>query len=147
MVRASDLVALWRWGVLTVPVIYNAGTAWLYAPACYDHQNVPFIISVSETVEEELRGPDCPKPVVTLRHALQKAFDPRQMRRRRAAIWQNVGPVLVEDLIKYCRDRLADVKCPRSVDFVEELPRLPTGKLQKKLIRAPYWAGRSSQLA
>jgi acyl-CoA synthetase (AMP-forming)/AMP-acid ligase II len=33
------------------------------------------------------------------------------------------------------------------VDFVEELPRLPTGKLQKKLIRAPYWAGQGSQLA
>jgi len=63
------------------------------------------------------------------------------------ADWQSAGPALAEELIKYCRDRLADVKCPRSVDFVEELPRLPTGKLQKKLIRAPYWAGRSSQLA
>jgi acyl-CoA synthetase (AMP-forming)/AMP-acid ligase II len=61
--------------------------------------------------------------------------------------WQDAGPALVEDLIKYCRDRLADVKCPRSIDFVDELPRLPTGKLQKRLIRAPYWAGRSSQLA
>jgi acyl-CoA synthetase (AMP-forming)/AMP-acid ligase II len=59
------------------------------------------------------------------------------------ADWQSRGPALAEDLIKYCRDRLADVKCPRSVDFVEELPRLPTGKLQKKLIRAPYWAGRA----
>jgi acyl-CoA synthetase (AMP-forming)/AMP-acid ligase II len=63
------------------------------------------------------------------------------------ADWQSASPALAEELIKYCRDRLADVKCPRSVDFVEELPRLPTGKLQKKLIRAPYWEGRSSQLA
>ncbi len=63
------------------------------------------------------------------------------------ADWQNAGPALAEELIKYCRDRLADVKCPRSVDFVEELPRLPTGKLQKKLIRAPYWVGQGSQLA
>jgi acyl-CoA synthetase (AMP-forming)/AMP-acid ligase II len=63
------------------------------------------------------------------------------------ANWQDAGPELVEALLNYCRDRLADVKCPRSVDFVEELPRLPTGKLQKKLLRAPYWAGRSSQLA
>jgi acyl-coenzyme A synthetase/AMP-(fatty) acid ligase len=54
---------------------------------------------------------------------------------------------LAEELIGYCRERLADVKCPRTVDFVEELPRLPTGKLQKKLIRAPYWEGRQSQLA
>jgi acyl-CoA synthetase (AMP-forming)/AMP-acid ligase II len=63
------------------------------------------------------------------------------------AEWEGRGPALAEELIKYCRERLADVKCPRTVDFVEELPRLPTGKLQKKLIRAPYWAGRVSQLA
>lgn len=63
------------------------------------------------------------------------------------ADWHSAGPELAENLIKYCRERLADVKCPRSIDFVEELPRLPTGKLQKKLIRAPYWEGRSSQLA
>jgi len=63
------------------------------------------------------------------------------------ADWQARGPALAEALIGYCRERLADVKCPRTVDFVEELPRLPTGKLQKKLIRAPYWEGRQSQLA
>jgi acyl-CoA synthetase (AMP-forming)/AMP-acid ligase II len=63
------------------------------------------------------------------------------------ADWQSRGPVLAEALIAYCRERLADVKCPRTIDFVEELPRLPTGKLQKKLIRAPYWEGRVSQLA
>jgi acyl-CoA synthetase (AMP-forming)/AMP-acid ligase II len=63
------------------------------------------------------------------------------------ANWQDAGPALVAELINYCRERLADVKCPRSVDFVDELPRLPTGKLQKKLIRAPYWAGRDSLLA
>jgi acyl-CoA synthetase (AMP-forming)/AMP-acid ligase II len=63
------------------------------------------------------------------------------------ADWQARGPALAEELIGYCRERLADVKCPRTVDFVEELPRLPTGKLQKKLIRAPYWEGRQSQLA
>jgi acyl-CoA synthetase (AMP-forming)/AMP-acid ligase II len=63
------------------------------------------------------------------------------------ADWQGRGTALAEELIAYCRGRLADVKCPRTVDFVEELPRLPTGKLQKKLIRAPYWEGRQSQLA
>jgi len=50
------------------------------------------------------------------------------------------GPALEAELIRFCRERIADVKCPRSVDFVAELPRLPTGKLQKKLLRAPYWA-------
>ena len=43
------------------------------------------------------------------------------------------------DLITYCGQQLADYKRPRSVDFVDELPRNPTGKLLKTLIREPYW--------
>jgi acyl-CoA synthetase (AMP-forming)/AMP-acid ligase II len=52
---------------------------------------------------------------------------------------------LAKELMAYCRSQLADVKCPRSVDFREELPRHPTGKLYKRLIKAEYWsaAGRS----
>ncbi|MEQ8437570.1 MAG: AMP-binding protein [Ilumatobacter fluminis] len=52
---------------------------------------------------------------------------------------------LSASLIKYCREHLADVKCPRSVDFREELPRHPTGKLYKRLLKDEYWkaAGRA----
>ncbi len=42
-------------------------------------------------------------------------------------------------LIAHCRERLADVKCPRSVDFRSELPRHPTGKLYKRLLKDEYW--------
>ena len=42
-------------------------------------------------------------------------------------------------LIAACRDRLARYKCPRSVDFVERLPRLPSGKMLKRELRARYW--------
>lgn len=48
---------------------------------------------------------------------------------------------LAAELISYCRSHLADVKCPRSVDFREELPRHPTGKLYKRLLKDEYWAG------
>ncbi len=41
-----------------------------------------------------------------------------------------------DELIAWCRDRLSHFKCPRSVRFVDELPRLPTGKLLKRLLRA-----------
>ena len=41
-------------------------------------------------------------------------------------------------LIAYCRENLAHYKCPRSVDFVAELPRTPTGKLQKRKLRDHY---------
>ena len=52
---------------------------------------------------------------------------------------------LEAELIAYCREHLADVKCPRSVDFRDELPRHPTGKLYKRLLKDEYWkaAGRS----
>lgn len=46
---------------------------------------------------------------------------------------------LAQHLIEYCRERIAHFKCPRSVDFVAHLPRLPNGKLVKRELRAKYW--------
>jgi acyl-CoA synthetase (AMP-forming)/AMP-acid ligase II len=51
------------------------------------------------------------------------------------------GPDLEQELIAYCRSRLADVKCPRTIDFRPELPRHPTGKLYKRLLKDEYWTG------
>ena len=51
----------------------------------------------------------------------------------------DVGPVLAAELQAFCREKLADFKCPRSIDFDLELPRLPTGKLYKKLVKKRYW--------
>jgi long-chain acyl-CoA synthetase len=56
------------------------------------------------------------------------------------------GPELERELIAFCRGHLADVKCPRSVDFVDELPRHPTGKLYKRLLRDEYWKGHESRI-
>ena len=47
---------------------------------------------------------------------------------------------LAAELVRYCRSQLADVKCPRSIDFRSELPRHPTGKLYKRLLRDEYWS-------
>ena len=46
---------------------------------------------------------------------------------------------LAAELIRFCRSQLADVKCPRSIDFRTELPRHPTGKLYKRLLKDEYW--------
>jgi acyl-CoA synthetase (AMP-forming)/AMP-acid ligase II len=46
-----------------------------------------------------------------------------------------------DELISFCAERLASYKKPRSVDFVDELPRDAAGKLLKRRIREPYWAG------
>ncbi|MET0188313.1 MAG: acyl-CoA synthetase, partial [Pseudonocardia sediminis] len=51
------------------------------------------------------------------------------------------GPGLAEALIAYVRERIAGYKTPRSVDFVDELPRTPTGKLVKRELRDRYRPG------
>ena len=51
----------------------------------------------------------------------------------------DIGPALAAELQAFCREKLADFKCPRSIDFDLALPRLPTGKLYKKLLKKRYW--------
>jgi long-chain acyl-CoA synthetase len=49
-------------------------------------------------------------------------------------------------LIAYCRESLAAFKCPRSVDFIDELPRDPNGKLYKRRVKDRYWEGHDSRI-
>lgn len=56
------------------------------------------------------------------------------------------SPELAQELIDFCRQHLAKLKCPKSIDFVDALPRLPTGKLYKKPLRDRYWAGHQSRI-
>jgi long-chain acyl-CoA synthetase len=58
----------------------------------------------------------------------------------------DAGPALEAELIAYCRARLSHLKCPQSVDFVAQLPRHPTGKLYKRLLRDPYWEGHATRI-
>jgi acyl-CoA synthetase (AMP-forming)/AMP-acid ligase II len=54
--------------------------------------------------------------------------------------------VTAEDLITHCRGALAGFKCPKRVEFVTELPRTATGKLQKFKLRERFWAGHTRQI-
>jgi long-chain acyl-CoA synthetase len=47
--------------------------------------------------------------------------------------------VSADDLIAFARTQIAGFKCPKSVDFVSELPRNPSGKILKKELRKLYW--------
>jgi long-chain acyl-CoA synthetase len=53
---------------------------------------------------------------------------------------------LVDELTEFCLKNLSRQKCPRSIDFIEEMPRLPTGKLYKRLLRDRYWGDRKSRI-
>ena len=54
--------------------------------------------------------------------------------------WSQAGEPLRQELMAFARARLSHVKCPRRIDFMPELPRTPTGKLMKRLIRDAYWS-------
>jgi long-chain acyl-CoA synthetase len=52
----------------------------------------------------------------------------------------------VAELIAFVREHLPAFKAPRTIDFTDDLPRLPSGKIQRRLVREPYWAGRDRQI-
>ena len=67
--------------------------------------------------------------------AVVQAIDPNQ-----------AGPDLEAELIGFCREHLAHYKCPKTVDFEAELPRHPTGKLYKRLLKDRYWGKTDSRI-
>ena len=56
------------------------------------------------------------------------------------------GPELADELIAWCKQRISPIKCPRSVDFIEELPRHATGKLYKRLLKDKYWGNHDTRI-
>jgi long-chain acyl-CoA synthetase len=56
------------------------------------------------------------------------------------------GPALTAELLEFLGGRVAKFKLPRSIDYVAELPRDPNGKLYKRKLRDPYWAGRERSI-
>jgi acyl-CoA synthetase (AMP-forming)/AMP-acid ligase II len=57
------------------------------------------------------------------------------------------GRATEDDVIEFCRGRLGGFERPRSVDFVDTLPRNPSGKVLKRLLREKYWAGHARRVA
>ncbi len=53
---------------------------------------------------------------------------------------------LADELMAFARERIAHYKCPKSIDFRDELPRLPTGKLYKRLLKDEYWGKEGSRI-
>jgi acyl-CoA synthetase (AMP-forming)/AMP-acid ligase II len=61
--------------------------------------------------------------------------------------WSQAGPQLEQELIAWCRSRLAALKCPRSIDFDPALPRDDSGKLHKRRLRDRYWGDRAARIS
>lgn len=71
-------------------------------------------------------------PDAEMGEAVKAVVQPRDMKL--------AGPELEAELIAFVRTRLSHVKCPKSIDFMAELPRHDTGKLYKRLLKDKYWA-------
>ena len=56
------------------------------------------------------------------------------------------SPELADELLAFCAEHLSRQKVPRSVEFEAELPRLPTGKLYKRLLRDRYWGKHETKI-
>jgi long-chain acyl-CoA synthetase len=74
--------------------------------------------------------------------------DPRWGETVHAAVVLRPGArATAEELVAFCRERLGGVARPRSVEFLSELPRTTVGKVHKRALRAPFWAGQERQVA
>ena len=63
-----------------------------------------------------------------------------------ALVVTDAADIGADELIKHCRDSLAGYKCPKRIEFVDELPRTATGKLQKFKLREKFWEGYERQV-
>lgn len=74
--------------------------------------------------------------------------DPRWGETVKAVVVLRPGaPADAAELIAFARDRIAHFKCPTSVDFIDVLPRNPSGKILKRELREPYWRGRGREIS
>jgi glycosyltransferase involved in cell wall biosynthesis len=72
LVSARELEALGRAGLRVVPVIHNSQPAWQDAPQAFEKPWVPFVVTVSEAVKRQMLALGCKKPIVVVRHELQR---------------------------------------------------------------------------
>ena len=73
--------------------------------------------------------------------------DPRWGEAIKAVVALVPGPTVSdEEIIDFCRDHIASYKKPKSVDFVDELPKNNYGKIVKQELRAKYWEGRDRRV-
>jgi glycosyltransferase involved in cell wall biosynthesis len=72
LISADDLAVLWSFGIRTIPVIHNARAGWRDSPARYNSPMVPLVVAVADAVACQLSESGLERPVVTIRHEIQR---------------------------------------------------------------------------
>jgi fatty-acyl-CoA synthase len=63
-----------------------------------------------------------------------------------AVVLKAGAQVTGQEIVEFCKERLARYKAPKSIDFLEALPKNPSGKILKKELREKYWAGKDRKV-
>lgn len=100
----------------------------------YPQEAENVLVTHSEVLDAAVLG----VPDEDLGEAVKAVVRPKDM--------AEAGLRLEVELIDFCKQRLASYKCPKSVDFVHELPRQPTGKLHKGVLKDRYWKGHTTRI-
>ena len=62
-------------------------------------------------------------------------------------IKQSSQNITEDEIIAYSREKIAGFKCPKTIKFINEIPRNPTGKVLRKDLREPYWKGKQRNVS
>jgi glycosyltransferase involved in cell wall biosynthesis len=124
LIRSPELQALWCAGVRTAPVIHNSSLGWLEDPAAFAHPLVPFVAAISSAVARELREAGCPKPIVVVRHELQRWFSSSEMQQDRRRIRSEYGISDREFVVGMVGNFKAQKAYPRAIRVLDRLRRL-----------------------
>ena len=129
MVPARLLRRLWVLGVTTIPVIHNSRQSWQDPSTAFSHENVPFVVAVSESVADQLRSTGCDKPVIVIRHELQRWFSPDELDRNRNAIRRQYaisGDTILIGMVGQFKSQKA---YPRAIRVLHEVRQFQKAKL------------------
>jgi glycosyltransferase involved in cell wall biosynthesis len=129
LIPARDLEVLWKRGVRTAPVIQNTRPGWQDEPSAFAHPLVPFLAAASLAVARELREAGCAKPVVVVRHELQRWFTPSEIAGNRARIRARYGIGDHEFLVGMVGNFKAQKAYPRAVRVLDLLRRYGPARL------------------
>ncbi len=129
LIPARDLKVLWAHGVQTAPVIHNARLGWQDAPDAFANPLVPFLVAASCDTARELRESGWSKPIVVVRHELQRWFTPAEIQSDRIRIRKRYGIGEREFLIGMVGNFKAQKAYPRAVRVLEQLLRVAPARL------------------
>ncbi|WP_164757504.1 MULTISPECIES: glycosyltransferase [unclassified Mesorhizobium] len=128
-VPLNFLKSIWALGVATVPVVHTTSGEWIDAPVCYNHPLVPFVVATADIVADQLRRAGCIRPIVTLRHEIQRSFSPEDLARRRIEL-RNAYGLAPDTLLVGMVGRFSPGKAyTRAVRVLAQLQRIRKAKL------------------